>query len=59
MESPVLRGSSASKGLIELTMLILAVVGVVVAVALVVVVSRWCREGRSIDGRGKRRCGRG
>jgi ABC-type Fe3+ transport system permease subunit len=55
----VLRGSSASKGLIELTMLILAVVGVVVAVALVVVVSRWCREGRSIDGRGKRRCGRG
>jgi hypothetical protein len=58
MESPVLRGSSASKGLIELTMLILAVVGVVVAVALVVVVFRWCRECRSIDGRGKRRCDR-
>jgi hypothetical protein len=48
MESPVLRGSSASKGLIELTMLILAeVVVLLVVVAFVVVVSR---GGRSIDG---------
>jgi hypothetical protein len=31
IESPVLRGSSASKGLIELTMLILAVIVVVAA----------------------------
>jgi hypothetical protein len=42
MESPVLRGSSASKGLIELTMLILdvivAVVTVLVVVAFVVIV---------------------
>jgi hypothetical protein len=35
MESPVLRGSSASKGLIELTMLIL---DVIVAVVLILVV---------------------
>jgi len=59
MESPVLMGSSASKGLIELTMLILAVVVVLlVVVALVVVVSRWYRGGRSISGRGKSRCDR-
>jgi hypothetical protein len=39
IESPVLRGSSASKGLIELTMLILAVIVVVVVVVLVVAAS--------------------
>jgi hypothetical protein len=35
IESPVLRGSSASKGLIELTMLILAVIVFVVVVLVV------------------------